>query len=460
MDSIPEHGSTPPPLRLSIKPSPGRQKFLFPGKENIEVAQVNSNQSQIKESASLAKFKFQSLTIAEPSLEGKKRPRLALLAESSLFHSESHSLLSEEELSNLGVTRIPTEVANEDFLEEKGFLINATSLGKGNYGAVYDITSPYQKSPNSLIYKSEVKSRPINFGEKFWRHSAFAPTRLNLPHLAKVDSFLITVAFSDHQAEKLFLPADKAKEFGQFLQRKDPRATVTINAQIISKAPGKTLAQFLKDSTLSFEPESHHFKIILSALHNFLETAHAANFIHRDLKLENIMYDPHSGTVTIIDTGESSRLRARNKTSPEVKGPSNPETSTKSLGTKVFMSPKIIKGENYGSEVDFFSTGMLLLKFMSPTDFDSFLARRGVGSFDDILLEENPKEFLSLYLKSLPENSKTEALFAKSPWLQEIIQLDFEASAGESEIDSTPSLHALNRLHTIFSQFSVSQPLI
>ena len=146
-------------------------------------------------------------------------------------------------------------------------------------------------------------------------------------------------------------------------------------------------------------------------MNEFLKAAYPHNCIHRDLKPENILYDIDSGEVTIIDKGESSRLRSRNKNEIQTlltKGrlSTNLETSTKQLGTRDYMAPSMFEGKEYGSEVDYFSAAMIFLKLINEKDFNNFNKNRLSGTVRDVFFQEEPSQFLSIYLNKIDSHHR------------------------------------------------------
>jgi hypothetical protein len=365
---------------------------------------------------------------------------------SSLSPTSSLPILSTETLSQLGVDVISDETTNEELLSQKGFQINQR-LGSGSFGAAYELS--YQNSSAQdplLICKFEKQPKAITGNEKSWRHSNFGADRLDLPHLVKTASYFLSVELPDRRTERFFLPANKVRDFSQQLPA---GAIVKIEGQIMARAPGENLAALLDKKEISLHPNDLHFQKIVIAVNEFLKAAYDRNFIHRDLKPENIMYDPASGRVTIIDTGESSRLRRRGKEESQLKGPSNPISSQKRLGSRFYMAPTIFQGDEYSSEVDYFSAGMLFLYMINKDDFKTFNKGRQAATLDDPLFYKNPKEFLSLYLEKVGKNSVTDQTLQQHPEIRKVIDLYFQASAGGGEGEKKLSAAAISQLNKL-----------
>ena len=116
-------------------------------------------------------------------------------------------------------------------------------------------------------------------------------------------------------------------------------------------------------------------RFFLHQILDSLEYMHKRNVVHRDLKLENMLYDEQLN-VKIIDFGFS-----------EYK---NVDELNDYVGTKTYMAPEIKQGQQYkGSEVDIFSIGVILFSivhgtfpFNEATKKDKFYSLLLNGNFD------------------------------------------------------------------------------
>lgn len=77
-----------------------------------------------------------------------------------------------------------------------------------------------------------------------------------------------------------------------------------------------------------------------------LHIIHKSGYIHRDLKLENILFDSKTGTVKITDLGLAIEYE---KISPK-------ETP---VGTLLYMAPEVLQGKKYDQRADIYSLGIL-----------------------------------------------------------------------------------------------------
>lgn len=419
-------------------------------------------------------------TLSELGVEVIKDKEVEVEAGNGSTTEEKTQQAVKEEVTNgeaktdLTAKKAPATI---DFYESKGITIGRC-LSSGAFGRTYevDLNEAAKKDFGgaSLIYKEEKIPKLLTNSkeergretaqtpEKIWRHYDFAALRIDppLPHLVKVKAMAFQLFSKEsEQCERFYVPANKVRDF---LQAVPPTAQVSLVAQFMEKAPGQSLDKLIKDRKV---PNQTDFLKVAVALDEFLRAAHERNFIHRDLKPANIMYDTDTGEVTIIDTGESSRLRKRGKTDEEIErrredgNPhiSNPEFSTAYLGTRKYMAPTVEARTSYGSEVDFFSSALVLLQLLSPDDFKQFnevrfsSGRETNSIFADELKvskEGRSPDFLQAYLNVVGSESRTAAILKEEPHLRNLIDSYFKASlrgeAGERAFrESQVSINAL-----------------
>ncbi len=92
---------------------------------------------------------------------------------------------------------------------------------------------------------------------------------------------------------------------------------------------------------------------IIACVADALGYAHEQNVVHRDVKPGNVMYDPVSGTVKVMDFG-ISRITTESKTKLGVV-----------LGTPYYMSPEQLRGLKIGGASDIFSLGISLYQMLA-----------------------------------------------------------------------------------------------
>ena len=99
-------------------------------------------------------------------------------------------------------------------------------------------------------------------------------------------------------------------------------------------------------------PYRKALEVIASAA-EALGYAHENDIVHRDVKPGNIMYDPVSGSVKVMDFG-ISRITTESKTKLGVV-----------LGTPYYMSPEQLRGLKIGPASDLFSLGTTLYQLLT-----------------------------------------------------------------------------------------------
>ena len=117
-------------------------------------------------------------------------------------------------------------------------------------------------------------------------------------------------------------------------------------ALVMSFIEGKTLAQ-IKEDNYENGIEAEHVAWISERILNILKYLHLHGVVHGDIKPQNVIVQPESHTVVLVDYGLSS-LKPSSKT--EVKG-----------YTPYFAAPEQIAGKVPLPETDFFGLGMTMI---------------------------------------------------------------------------------------------------
>ncbi|VTJ81941.1 Hypothetical predicted protein [Marmota monax] len=158
------------------------------------------------------------------------------------------------------------------------------------------------------------------------------------------------------------LSLDLTKNTAEKLQPSSPKVYLYIQMQLCRK---ETLKDWLS-RRCSLEQRERS-----ACLHIFLQIAEAVEFLHskglmhRDLKPSNIFFTMDDvvkvgdfGLVTAMDQDEEE---------PAVLTPMpSYATHTGQVGTKLYMSPEQIHGNNYSHKVDIFSLGLILFELLYP----------------------------------------------------------------------------------------------
>ena len=107
-------------------------------------------------------------------------------------------------------------------------------------------------------------------------------------------------------------------------------------------ALGASLLEYVKKGTFS---EKEAAFIIQSVIQTLMQL-HEKQIIHRDIKLENIVYDSKSRQLRLIDFGLSTTKDNINL--------------FRKCGTPGYVAPEILRNEDYDETVDYFSLGVVL----------------------------------------------------------------------------------------------------
>uniref|UniRef100_A0A7S1XZR3 non-specific serine/threonine protein kinase n=1 Tax=Phaeomonas parva TaxID=124430 RepID=A0A7S1XZR3_9STRA len=115
--------------------------------------------------------------------------------------------------------------------------------------------------------------------------------------------------------------------------------------------PGGSLRDFVKKipGGVRYNAVKRWCRQILSAIQSLHQ--HDPPIIHRDLKLDNFMYDGATGSVRLGDFGLSTPLSSQNTLS--------------SVGTPIYMAPEMWGDGPYSEKVDIYAFGMSVLEMIS-----------------------------------------------------------------------------------------------
>ena len=113
-----------------------------------------------------------------------------------------------------------------------------------------------------------------------------------------------------------------------------------------------------------------------------IKEIHEKNLIHRDLKPENLFISKDN-KIKIGDFGISKQLDFNNK------------YAKTSIGTNNYMSPEVIKGENYNKKVDIWAFGCIIYELFTLNV--CFESKSLYGFVDNILNKKHGKINLDIY---------------------------------------------------------------
>lgn len=162
----------------------------------------------------------------------------------------------------------------------------------------------------------------------------------------------------------------------------------------------------------------HIARTILVELFLALEHMHNNGFVHRDIKVENIMLDPH-GHVKLIDFGLSSEINA------EV-GPMS------AVGSLIYMAPELIRESKGGRHTDWWAFGILA--------YEIFTGRTPWSSLTDKEIIKN--EIQTINVSPPRRISSTAGRFVCSFLRAEVAKR--LGTASDSNIRSSPFFESIN----------------
>jgi serine/threonine protein kinase len=174
---------------------------------------------------------------------------------------------------------------------------------------------------------------------------------------------------------------------------------------------GLDLVDYIGQCTRLKENEARHiFRQLLSAV----EYAHRNHVVHRDLKLENIRYDPQTGIAKVLDFGFANFY-------------TDSTLLSTNCGSPCYASPEIYANQPYkGPEVDVWSLGVCLygmtigsLPFDGP-NFKSLskAVRSGKLSFP-VFVSDSLKNLVTKMLHPKVSNRATISYISQHPWVME-----------------------------------------
>lgn len=134
-----------------------------------------------------------------------------------------------------------------------------------------------------------------------------------------------------------------------WLHSVDPKRCI-----LMARVAGQDLNEYLNEHpTRSREEELRIGRQMTAAV----AAVHAEGIVHRDLKFENMMYDPECGKVTLIDFGLAAVLTPK-------------RTLTRKCGSVNFMPPEMHCRKEYcGYRGDAWSVGVMLFTLFAKNNF-------------------------------------------------------------------------------------------
>ena len=194
---------------------------------------------------------------------------------------------------------------------------------------------------------------------------------------------------------------------------------------------GLDLSDYVTENTKIPEEK---VKYILMQICSTIDYLHSIHICHRDIKLDNIMVNPETFEIKLIDFGFATKFSDRER----LKG---------KIGTPYYVAPEVLKG-TYGKECDMWSIGIMTY-YMLVGD-PPFNAESDNELFDIIIKYPVPyykkhwsgvsndcTEFVQRLLVKDPEKRMKSQEALKHPWLGLAIKSENE---GYEKLNSTQEL--------------------
>jgi len=161
-----------------------------------------------------------------------------------------------------------------------------------------------------------------------------------------------------------------------------------------------------------------HVSYVISCVTSALVYIHSLNRIHRDIKMQNVLCS-RKGVVKLTDFGLAAQLTAAKSKRSSV------------VGTPDALPPEILRHRAYGTEVDVWSLGVLVLKCVRQRPYDAdvrpkellrLMERSTPPRLRGTKYTAAAKSFVSACLRYDPAERPTARELASHPWFDSSLQ--------------------------------------
>jgi serine/threonine protein kinase len=330
-------------------------------------------------------------------------------------------------------------------------------LGDGAEGAAFEL----KQAGQSLVYKgffeprSLLKDLPKKGVNQFTGDIGVARSRalLQSSRIAVPSEFVVSVGRKGDESGQTRLvrvPAEKLKGLVNALrapgaQASENQAEIEVKQVgiLMPKAAGSPVGGLAKAGAMSDTDIAN----VATGMTRALQELDSHNTALHDIKPDNLLYDPSSGKLKMIDLGLSQKL---SKGGLIAEGESaKPTTTARRVGTEFYMAPDVARsfpGENsiqHGTEVDRYSSAVTLLELLAPeigTDsaFRADAIDHSVWWDAQAMQPFPPEQYLDKWMErieaKLPQAADTiRQKFQDNPDLKNLIHDAFCASARTPE---------------------------
>lgn len=278
-----------------------------------------------------------------------------LLKEAHLSANEIYDLAENDSLGN-PTSRIIKVKVTKDLVRyynkqgEPRFLILGDQIGKGSYAAVHLGLAKIKLSSldGSMIYK-DYEGKPKYAIKKQAHHQSHPPRKA-------IDEANILSKLIDLRGKKAVFSHDQHYSFliQRYISGKDLQRFITED----SKQPS-----FATDDRLRLS------RLLLKIQGQVIN----ANFVHCDMRPENILFDPSKWGAVIIDVGLSRAIEKAKNTKVFI-------------GTPMFGAPEVWRREGLTHFSDLFGVGVMLFQLWNK---DPLIVERVLNDFETALSSLN-----------------------------------------------------------------------
>lgn len=330
-------------------------------------------------------------------------------------------------------------------------------LGMGAEGAVFE----FRQGGQSLIYKAFMNPPSLAENSAAFSTNQFsgdmgvARSRalLKSSRIAAPSEFVVSIGPREGGAEKTRLmrvPAEKLKSLVNALRLPSAKASenqadieVRQLGILMPKAAGRTVGELVSGKALT----DTDIDRIATGMTRALQELDSHHTVMHDIKPDNLLYDPSSGDLKLIDLGQSQKLSKGVQAGAA--GPGKDTTTNRNAGTSFYMAPSVQRSAPHfnpiphGPEVDRHSMAVTLLELLAPSIKSDEAFRRGVVDNPPALNAKTgedfpPEQFLEKWMErieaKLPDAARSITMkFQANPDLKVLIQDAFCASARSPE---------------------------
>jgi len=158
---------------------------------------------------------------------------------------------------------------------------------------------------------------------------------------------------------------------------------------------------------------------------------HARRIVHRDIKMENLIFAKAGGSIKLIDLGLAGVMGAKSKL-------------TQPCGTLGYAAPEVLRKEVYNESVDLWSLGAVCYGMLTGHGlfdgddeemFNANISNSIIWSKRFLELPQDTQTFLRTLLSTAPEARPSALQATRHPWLQRVAPE--EAAQANSEAMQT-----------------------